>query len=800
MSFLGNHVLWCAFEGPGLVRNLDCSLMKTFIIAGKDVTSLSKEERLRIAEQENNIFRALGPRWSWHIESRNVETRRYAPSAEWPTAAARLLDAERHADCVKRGTQFEMRSWLTLTQAGPLSKDPDVRDEHRYDFTRTCTEISKLLSGVMRIREANDDEMASYLASTVSTRWRNISAAGHESLCESLGSERFSRHIGVSRLGEDYVSVITLGGFPEHAHPQQLADLAKLPFEFRHVIRAIAMPRAKAKSFMTTRERKARGNAQFFFDAAMEALAAKSGKRPDTSGPKNKDREALMLADEAGDAMTQLGTRGYVSMTTVFVVWDKDLARCKDKRSELCTALERHGLVVRKETWEPVKPWLMSLPGNRKLGRRTVPMSTRNLVDMMPGTTVWQGNDCDAQLARTTGVKRPWMYTADPVPFRVNTDVPGGAAHTLVFGATGQAAKSTLANHLAFQFLAWPKAQIISLSVGRSELGPVLLNRGAAYRIGAKDSIAFQPLAFIDEQIEMIAAVEWLQMCLEESRLEVTPARSAALQKSLQLLAGEPQARRTVTALVADLKSRAPELAQALKPYTRDGYYGHIFDGNDGAALERKQWTMFDLSQLLEMQLTAAVVPAIAHLLHRVNRWFDGRPTLLVLDEFPQWLHYVALERFVIRVLDTRRKDNVRALMIAQTPGQLLQFPRLLASVKSGCATNIYGPDAKALTMASAYAEFGVTPRELEQVQDMPIGSYMLKNQVGTREFALRPGPIARALAGTDDLEHIAELHRTSQDADEMLSRLLVWKSTPTLDLAERARKLLKWKPVAEVS
>lgn len=810
MSALREHLLWHGFEAPGVVSLWDGGYMKTFAFRGPDIASASPAERVRVSERLNDVVRQLGPRWAWHKECQNVEMPGY-PKSQWPTAASALLDAERAAECTQVGAQFDFRHYLTLTEGAPnralaatkelitSGSNSDPRQRQRDDFRSACDGISKQLRGVVNLEELDDDDTATYLHSTVSTQRHRVCADDHEILSESLSDETFTRGLGLARLGGSYVSVLTLGGFPRRAYPQMLDALGRLRFEFRWVTRWVSIHTAKIQKMMNSRELKALGQIEYFQDMALARLSGK-----EKEAPRRKNRAQEEMAAEAGEAMTRLGTRGFGHMTTTFIVavrpvgragvsedvsMDQARRRCLANTSDLQTLLQQHsGLVVRREFLEQVKPWRMALPGNRELGRRTFTLSTRNLADLMPTSSVWQGSECDAELAKTTGTRRAWMYTADPVPMRINTDVPGGAAHTLLFGATGQAAKSTLANHLATQFLGWPNAQIISFSVGRSELGPVILNGGAVYSIGAPNSLAFQPLAYVDEPNELRAQLEWLQVCLDVLGEETTPARTEALTASLRLVATYAQARRTMTELVRDLSTRSPDLALALKVFTHAGHYGHIFDGDCADATKRHRWTMFDLSQLLKMS-TRAIIPACAHMLHRVERWFDGSPTLLHMDEVQEWLGHEQLQTFVKKGLNTRRKDNVRLLMVTPTPSNLAQHPSLMASAKSACATKIYGPDSEALTQSVSYADLGVGQAELEQIAVMPLGSYLLKNMRGSRQFALKAGPIALALTGMsrpDELTLLAEIAERCSNADEAL-----WELLDAKGLSDTARRLL---------
>ena len=804
-NMMRNHLPWANFVAPSVVSTWSGDFCRTYQFRGPDIASATHGERVKISERIGDVFRRRGDgRWTWHVESQNLEVRGY-PQREWPTLASRLQDAEREAMLARSGTQYEMRHWITFTQRPPSVIGDKLQNvlvtgvteeswtRNLDEFQRSCDDVVKQLRSVVHVDEIDDDDIATYYHSTCSTKRHRVCAADHEILSETLSDEPFRRGIGLSSLGDNFLAVLTLGGFPKKSRPQMLADLAKLPFEFRHVVRCVMLDRAKAKKLMSERAEKARGNSESAKGAVYAHLQRYSSNPVQDTWRAPTDREEEALSNEAERAMERLSERGYVDMTTTFVVWDKDKRRCLQKRSDIQTVLELAGLVVRRESLESVKPWRMSLPGNREEGPRTFAVNTRNVADLMQVASVWTGQPFDKAIAKATGVSAPWMYTADPTPLRINTDRPGGAAHMLVLGATGQAGKSSFANQMAQGFLWVPGARVVSISVGRSELGPVLLNGGSVFRIGdARSPLRFQPLAFIDEPNGRRAASEWLQTCFVEQGYTPTSEDVEKLGEALDLRAGDKVHRRTLTDLHTDLSSRAPHLAAALRDYTSAGDYGHIFDGNDPNVVRPTRWSMFDISALIGMS-RKALVPAISHMLAMIERWIDGTPILVIGDECPRWLPFEPLTNAAIKMLDVDRKNHLRLMLLAQAPGQLLTNKRLLASIKSGCAARFYGPDSEAMQSAAEYEEFGVSPIELETIAKLPLGSWMLKSPYGTRAFDLRSGDVALAMCGLSSPEELALLERLhvecEGDSDKMLMALMRERG-----LEKRAVELLEWK------
>ena len=806
---LAELVGWYAFEDERVVALWDGSYMTTFAVRGPDMDMRSKEERIRHNERVSEVWRALGAGWSFHFEGQNTALASYQQS-EFPTAVSTLVDAERQRDCAKEGAQFEMRHYLTLTQS-PRSKNvlstlfttghgDSIRKRQRERFKRQAQEVFDALRPIVNIDKMSDDRIATYLKSTISTNRHKVKATDHEILSESLPDQRFQRRLGLSKLGDQYIGVLTLGGFPRNSNPQLLQVLNKLPFEFSWVTRWVGMDAAAAKNLMKQREEKALGSAIFAKDVLINGLDnwRNKGQVKQLRGHirERSDREELKHADAAAQAMESLSDRGYGHMSVIFKVTNPDPARCREQRDELATKLRDEGrLTVRVEDVEPFKPWCMAIPGNRDIGRRSFPVSTRNVADLMPTTSTYRGAPADAQLAKATGVSRAWLQTADPETYRQNSDSKGGAAHEVLFGRTGEAGKSTLLNLKALQFFGWPNAQVISFSIGRSELGPCLMSDGVEYSFGDRGSPALQPLAHVDDPDSAIDANEWLQLCVECLGEKVTAERRMAIEDGVKLIAAEPRERRTMTALHDLLVSRAPDLADIIRPYTHYGIYGHVFDGNESHRFEFRRWTMLDLSHLGKMR-PEAQAPAIDFVMKRVRKRFDGRPTLVVMDEAADWLPLPGLEREAMRMLDTDRKRQVRVLMATQTPAQIKnRLPNLFASVKSAAASRLFGADSSALEQPDAYAEFGVTPVMLQRIKGLKQGSFVHMLGANVRQFKLNANALQLAIAGSsevDDIAMFAELRSRCSDGDVILREWLKHKR-----LTHLAEEFDVWKNVA---
>jgi type IV secretion system protein VirB4 len=334
------------------------------------------------------------------------------------------------------------------------------------------------------------------------------------------------------------------------------------------------------------------------------------------------------------------------------------------------------------------------------------------------------------------------------------------------------------------------------------------MSGGTVYAPGSRDEAAMQPLAYVDKPDEAVEAVQWLEECVVALGESVTTEVRSALADVVKMLAAEPAERRTMTSVVNLLGSRLPTLAEVLKPFSHYGMYGHVFDGNNAAALDWRPWTMIELAPLLGLNRSVSG-PALSHLCRRIFRRFDGRPTAVFADEVPDWVNLPGVEQQLIRITDTQRKNHVRLVLVAQTPGQILKSPDLLKSIKSGVVSRIYGPEPQANTMADSFAEFGVTRTQLDRISKLQLGQYMHASAKGTRVFDLQAGPLALALttmSSPEDLAFLADLRAKGCDGDEMVREVLkrsdatARKGQRLAQHEQRARELSVWDSMTAIA
>ena len=167
-----------------------------------------------------------------------------------------------------------------------------------------------------------------------------------------------------------------------------------------------------------------------------------------------------------------------------------------------------------------------------------------------------------------------------------------------------------------------------------------------------------------------------------------------------------PLAERTLTGLSVLLQSNA--LKQALQPYTVAGPWGRLLDAETERLGEADVQT-FETEGLIG---TGAAPAVLSYFFHRIGGRFDGRPTLLIIDEGWLALDDRGFAGQIREWLKTLRKKNARVVFATQCLADIAaaRSPRRSSRAvrpASSCRTSVRSSPRSSTSIAGSVSTTG---------------------------------------------------------------------------------------------
>jgi type IV secretion/conjugal transfer VirB4 family ATPase len=752
-ALLADWLPWAGLVAPGVVLNKDGSFQRTARFRGPDLDSATQGELVATSARLNNALRRLGSGWALFVDAERREAADY-PESSFPEPLSWLVDEERRAAFEEAASHFESSYHVTLLYLPPEESTAraarllyeNIRTEgvdwrERLETFASETErFFGLLEGVMPETSWLDDaQTLTYLHGCVSTHRHMVAVPEIPMHLDALLADQPLVGGLEPMLGNQHLRVMSIRGFPTSTWPGLLDDLNRLGFAYRWSTRFLCLDKADSETELRRLRR------QWF--AKRKNIVALLRETIFQQESPLVDSDASNKASDADAALQELGgdqvAFGYVTATVT--VLDDDATVADEKLRAVERVIQGRGFVTIPETLNAVDAWLSSVPGHAYANVRQPIVSTLNLAHLMPVSAVWAGPEKNAHL---DGPPLIVTRTDGATPFRLVTHI-GDVGHTLVVGPTGMG-KSVLLATLAMQFRRYPGSRIFVFDMGRSMRATILGLGGEHYDLGTEGSIAFQPLARIEQHGYRTWAAEWIESRLLQEGVPVGPPEKDTVWSALNSLASAPVEQRTMTGLSVLLQSNA--LRQALQPYVLGGAHGKLLDA-DTDRLGTASVQGFEMEELMHSK--AAVLAVLGYLFARFDERFDGAPTLMILDEAWLFLDDPVFTSRIRQWLKTLRKKNVSVIFATQSLADIKDSTIAPAIVES-CASRIFLPNPQATEpqIRVIYEGFGLNSRQIEIVATaQPKRDYYYQSRLGNRVFDLGLGPVALAFAGASTPE-----------------------------------------------
>lgn len=793
---LMDHLPWAGLIAPGVLLNKDGSFQKSLTFRGPDLASSTQSGMASARAQLNNALRRLGSRWCIHVEALRAPSQSY-PDSDYPDAVSQLVDEERRAAFEAEESHYESRYFLTFTFLPPessvgkaanliIENAPSGAGEHSMyrdalrDFTAVVRQVGDILAGFMpEIRELNDDETLTYLHACISTKRHPVKTPDVPFYLDAMITDDDFKAGLFPQLGSHYIRTISIRSYPSTSWPGMLDRLNALGVSYRWVCRFLPLDKEDARSTIEKTRKQWFAKRKGVASMIKEAITKEPSLLEDSDAmAKSMDAEAAMMViggDSAGV--------GY--FTPTITLTDPDPDRLAAKVREVESSINRAGFVAKVEDVNAVEAWLGSLPGHAYADVRRPLVTSLNLCDMLPISANWSGPSTNghlsavaAKLGRPSPVP-PLMHTRTDgtTPFRFDLH-QADVGHTMIIGPTGSG-KSVLLNTIALQWLRYDDAQVFVFDKGASCRAATLLTGGSFYYLGGERSgLSFQPLAELDTKDDLAWAQGWVQDIIAAEGLPINPAVKEEVWGALQNLAAGPRDQRTLTILAASIQNQA--VKDALAPYTLDGPHGYLLDAAEDNLSTGANWQAFEMEALMDNK--SAVGPVLTYLFHVLEkRRFNGKPTLLILDEAWLFLDSGSFSAQIAAWLRTLRKKNVCVVFATQSLKDVTDSPIASALIES-CPTRVFlpNPDAGNPQIAGVYERFGLNAQQVKVLGSaIPKREYYYQSRSGNRLFELGLGPITIATVGSSSPEDHALMNRIQASGEPFREAFFNAKGLP---------------------
>jgi len=758
---LADLLPWAAVIAPGVILNKDGSWQRTLRFRGPDLESSTSEQLVAAMARLNNALKRFGSGWAIYIEARREPSSPYPETSPFfPDPISLLIDAERREQFTAQDENFENNYYLTLQFLPPLQTTNKLMklffsrpEEEESDYqqslqnflsaTRRCADILRDI--MFEAKFLNDEETLTFLHSMISSKKHSVVLPDTPMYLDSFLSDTYLVGGIAPQLGDQHLRIISILSFPDSTLPALLEQLNHLSFRYRWVTRFIPLDKIEAEAELKRYKRNWFAKRKGMLQILQEVFTKTESQLVDTA--------SVAKAQDADSALQELAADyvAYGYYTATVIVMDKDLQRVTAMQSEVERVINGLGFTTILESFNAIPAWLSSLPGHAYANVRSPLLHSLNLAHLMPFSAIWSGPERDEHLKAA-----PLMYvhTGGFTPFRLVNHI-GDVGHQMVIGPTG-AGKSVLLTMLALQFRRYQDAQVFIFDKGESFLAATLGVGGGFYELGLnKQSLVFQPLAKIDLETERAWALEWLQGLLANEKIAITPELKQTIWEALSSLAQVPREQRTLTGLCALLQNNT--LRQALHTYTLHGPFGQLLDADNEQTCDAA-WQCYEMEELMSMP--SIVAPVLSYIFHRLEKYFTGKPTLLVLDEAWLFLDHPIFASKIRDWLKSLRKQNVSVVFATQSVEDALNTS-IAATLLESCPARILLPNDRVLEpeVKMAYTRLGLNQRQLQILATAtPKQQYYYQSRLGNRLFSLELGKIALAFCAASSKEDRAKI------------------------------------------
>lgn len=758
----------------GVILNKNGSLMAAWFYRAGDNQSTTNEYRNQVTDRINQAFADKGNGWMVHVDAIRLDAPAYSTgNNHFPDPVTEAIERERHTLFSKLGNMYEGLFVIVVTWLPPSIVEAKITDLMIDDdspkptpkvkvqntlayFKDQIDTLERSLRSVFhmeRLRSRTEstpygdvvrDDLLQYLQFCVTGKNHVVNLPKCPAYIDQLvGAEDFWPGL-IPKIGNKFIAVVAIEGFPVEAHNGILNSLAELPITYRWNTRFIFMSRHEAHSLMDKYRKKWKQKVVGMFSKLFNTSSGVI------------DEDALEMTNDAQKAMAGVNKGETASgfMTSTFIVMDESRAAAEAKAKSIQERINNLGFAARIETINAVEAYLGSLPGHGEENVRRPLVNTINLGDLLPTSSVWTGlNYAPCPYYPEASGPLANCVTSGNTPFRLNLHV-GDVGHTLIIGPTGTG-KSTLVQFIIAQFRRYRGSVTHCFDKGMSAYASCTAGGGNHYEIGNDLSkLAFCPLRHIDSPSDRLWAAEWIETILVLNKMDVKKEHRTEIRRVIELM------HKTEAYTVTDFHSNCQndDIKSIIHDYTVVGGLGKLLDATEDTLIinDKNRWNTYEIEELMNLS-DRFCIPVLEYLFRRIEKSLTGSPTIITLAE--AWLmfdhpFFVAKIKEWLKVL---RKANAMVVLDTQNISDAMKSA-IFDVILESTPTKIFLPNVNAASEdgMGIYRRMGLNTQQIRLIsQAIPKQHYYFHSPQGNRLIDLALGPVAKAFLAVSDKEAI---------------------------------------------
>ncbi|MCX4117161.1 VirB4 family type IV secretion/conjugal transfer ATPase [Aeromonas hydrophila] len=487
--------------------------------------------------------------------------------------------------------------------------------------------------------------------------WSPVLAYPKERLCSTVpvSKHNFSKAGGMlhlSYLGKSsYAGVVEVISYPgSGTHAQMLDELLSLPYQLNITHSFTCVPQAVAQGY----------------------LDRQANHLKDSGDASESQVEQFKQAkDDLASGKKQMGLHH-----CVIVIYGDSVQEVEEGIGRIIGGMSTKNIIMKPLGWATQAGFWSTLPGNEAKRPRPCAITTENMACFAPlhnfMTGKLRGNPLGPALMMfPTSSGSPHYLNLHPSGAKVNSEGDKPAAHTALFGGTGEGKTTLLAGILTHFDKYNPKMLICDKDRGLQAW--VLAMGGQYFEIQPGIKTGWNPFQRDGSAIERKHCKDLIIAMAQAHGEDFTHTDNREADNALRILFDDlPKQHRSLRTLMENIPEHNSDerasLREKLSRWVEKGDYAWVFDNeHETLSLEDTPYHGFDFTFVLDLP---AVKPAVlAYILSRSHEKINGiDPMILSIDEYWKFDKDPWFADFANDFLLTKRKEGGILVLSTQNP------------------------------------------------------------------------------------------------------------------------------------